>query len=199
MAEEASFGVRRLRQAITNQATCGSGQFELSIDSADRLCRECEDELAQVAWAKDVPAPVDADGKVVPLTTRAMYTHSGKKVNVNAGSPLSYDPDAGEWFVFFDGAVKDRLTALHLHRPDSWERLEEEIERMVPGEGFLSECYYFNEEGLECSECPARGSGSCSRCVALDVLRRAKALAERDAKASTPQSSSHEAKEADRD
>ena len=48
MTEEASLGVARLRQAIANQATCGSGRFELSIESADRLCRECEDELARL-------------------------------------------------------------------------------------------------------------------------------------------------------
>lgn len=49
MTEEASLGVARLRQAVANQATCGSGKFELSIDSADRLCREIEDELARLA------------------------------------------------------------------------------------------------------------------------------------------------------
>ena len=48
MTEEVSFGVRRLRQAIANQATCGSGKFELSIDSADRLFREIDDELARL-------------------------------------------------------------------------------------------------------------------------------------------------------
>lgn len=69
MTEEASLGVARLRQAIANQATCGSGKFELSIDSADRLCSEIEDELARLAWAEDVPVPRDADGMAVPLDT----------------------------------------------------------------------------------------------------------------------------------
>lgn len=180
MAEEVSRGVRRLRQAITNQATCGSGQFELSIDSADRLCRECEDELARLAWAKDVPAPRDADGEVVPLTTKVMYDDDGGEMTIKS---LTFYVDGGFWrtdpecpSVYAIG----RVDLLHLHRPDSWERLEEDIERMAPSEGFSSECYYFDEKGLECSGCLARGSGSCSRCVACDVLRRAKALAERD-------------------
>lgn len=82
MTEEASLGVRRLRQAIANQATCGSGQLELSIDSADRLCRECEDELARLAWAKGVPVPKDADGNVVPLDTTELYTDEGEMVCV---------------------------------------------------------------------------------------------------------------------
>ena len=49
MTEEASLGVARPRQAIANQATCGSGEFELLIDRADRLCRKIDDELARLA------------------------------------------------------------------------------------------------------------------------------------------------------
>lgn len=171
-------GVARLRQAITNQATCGNGQFELSIDSADRLCREIEDEITRFAWAKGVPAPVDADGEAVPLDTDELYTDEGETIRV-----ASICLNGRLWYV--RRAYCDEtywLDELHLNRPDGWERLEEDIERMAPGGGFLSECYYFDEKGLECSECPARGSGSCSRCVACDVMRRAKALAERDVK-----------------
>lgn len=62
MAEETSFGVARLRQAITNQATCGSGKFELSIDSADRLCREIEDERARLV-SRRAKALAERDAK----------------------------------------------------------------------------------------------------------------------------------------
>lgn len=62
MAEEASLGVRRLRQAVASQATCGSGRFELSIDSADRLCRECEEELARLV-SRSAKALAERDAK----------------------------------------------------------------------------------------------------------------------------------------
>lgn len=62
MAEEASLGVARLRQAIANQATCGSGQLKLSIDSADRLCREIDDELARLV-SRRAKALAERDAK----------------------------------------------------------------------------------------------------------------------------------------
>ena len=52
---EEKTGVARLRQAIENQSACGGGQFELSIDSADGLCREIEDQMARLAWAGGAP------------------------------------------------------------------------------------------------------------------------------------------------
>ncbi len=188
-------GIQRLRQAIENQAAAGEASFSLPVDEARATCDEVEDELARVSWAEGVPAPMDADGEVVPLTAKTMYTHSGREIDVNVGNPLSFDPDAGEWFVFFNGAVKDRCAALHLTRPDSWKRLEEDVDRIESGGFDPDECYYFDKEGMKCSECPAKDSRSCSHYIARDVMCRAKALAERDAKALTPQPLPHEAKE----
>ena len=155
MAEEVSFGVRRLRQAITNQATCGSGQFELSIDSADKLCRECEDELARLSWAEGVPAPVDADGEVVPLDATELYTDKGEIVYVN-----SIRFNGITWFVGGENSYKLYwLNTLHRTEPDNWALLEKDVltlvtsERLADPEGDVKECIY-----------------------------RAKALAERDAK-----------------
>lgn len=182
MAEEANFGVRRLRQAITNQATCGSGQFELSIDSADKLCRECEDELARLAWAKGAPVPKDADGEVVPLTTEVMYDEGGEEVQVNhfrlAGHNVG---DRLKWRVReMPGAVLD-LDILHLHHSDSWERLEEDIRNAEKG----GACGYYGREAKPCNErCPAYKDMAtpCAAIALKDAVSRAKALAGRDAK-----------------
>lgn len=201
MAEETSFGVRRLRQAITNQATCG-GQFGLSIDSADKLCREIEDETARLAWADDVPAPKDADGEVVPLTTKVMYTHMGKKIELSEFDLFHSVLSGGfVWRAIRNtghGVNDLRLSCLHLRRPDSWERLEEDIRNAETG----GTCGYYGRETKPCNEdCPANKDqkNPCSAIALKDVLRRAKALAGRDAKASTPQPSPHGAKEADHD
>lgn len=177
MAEETSFGVRRLRQAITNQATCG-GQFELSIDSADRLCRECEEELARLAWAAGVPAPRDADGEVVPLTTEVMYTDRGQKIELGEFYLLHSVPrDGSAWRAIrhVGNNVEDlKLDFLHLRRPDSWKRLEEDAAKGI--------CDYFDHSS--CLKCPGfnHASHSCDKARAQDIVRRAKALAERDAK-----------------
>ena len=155
MAEEVSFGVRRLRQAITNPATCGSGQFELSIDSADRLCRECEAELAQFAWAKSAPVPKDADGEVVPLDATELYADDGEMICVES---IRFNGCA--WFVGGENSYKLYwLNTLHLVQPDSWALLEKDIFT-------LAVCKRLADPKGDAKEC----------------VSRAKALAERDAK-----------------
>lgn len=177
MTEEASLGVRRLRQAIANQATCGSGQLELSIDSADRLCREIDDELARFAWAEGVPAPVDADGEVVPLTTKVMYDDDGEKFRI-ARFRLDLAPGASSMWVAEYAAINGLFPGryvknLHLTRSDGWERLEADVKK--------NPCEYFGMPDEGCDVCPGKDSG-CLNAYARDVIRRAKALAERDAK-----------------
>lgn len=174
MAEETSFGVARLRQAITNQATCGNGQFELSIDSADKLCREIEDELENLSWAKGVPAPRDADGEAVPLTMKVMYDIDGGEHKVNF---YSFGPESGYWKVNIDeqsDSANHVTEGFHLTRPDSWEQLEEDAAKGV--------CDYFGRS--LCLKCPGfnHASHSCDKARAQDIVRRAKALADRDAK-----------------
>lgn len=170
MAEETSFGVRRLRQAITNQATCG-GQFELSIDSADRLCCEIEAELARLAWAAGVPVPRDADGEVVPLTTRLMYTNKGEIIRV-------WDTcfDGHAWYVKgIDRGKMYLIGKLYLAQPDSWKKLEEDVQK-IAGEGI---CGYFGAKACD-ESCPAKCAPvSCSMYALKDILHRAKALAGR--------------------
>lgn len=170
MTEEASFGVARLRQAIANQATCGSGKFELSIDSADRMCRECEDERARLAWAQGVPVPRDADGKIVPLDTAVLYTDEGEMVCVEGIIFNKYS-----WYAMGINTGKTyHLDKLHLNRPDSWEQLEEDADKGV--------CDYFGHG--QCLKCPGynHAGHSCDKARAQDIVRRAKALADRDAK-----------------
>lgn len=153
-------GVARLRQAIANQAACGSGQFELSIDSADKLCREIEVQLSLLAWARGVTLPRDADGEVVPLNTKKLYTDDGEMIRVD-----SICHGARLWHVKRMHSDKTYwLDSLHLCRPDSWERLEEDV-------------------NLGCRDyCERYRLEECEYNVRVHMFERAKALAERDAK-----------------
>lgn len=57
-------------------------------------------------------------------------------------------------------------------RPDSWERLEEDTMK--------SSCAYFGFASKPCSDgdgCPANKPGDCAKFKAVDIVRRAKALA----------------------
>ena len=170
MAEETSFGVARLRQAITNQATCG-GQFELSIDSADKLCREIEDQLALLAWAQGVPAPVDAGGAPVPLTTKVMYGNGGGELEIIFFKFNVHNP-ATHWSAFCENKDGNRgysvVSNIHLRRPDTWEKLEEDAK--------LAPRAYMEKRGMN----PEKTERVAS--MMADLVSRAKALAERDAK-----------------
>ena len=178
-------GSTRLRRAIENQASAGEACFTLPIGEAAAICDECEDELARLSWADGVPAPVDADGTVVPLDTKVMYTHMGKKIELSEFNLFHSVLRGG--FVWraihhVGNSVEDlKLDFLHLRRPDSWERLEEDVEQFEDGG---TACEYFGSELTSCNECksPCSIGANCRDGVARDVLRRAKALAERDAK-----------------
>ena len=121
-------------------------------------------------WFDNIPAPMDANGCVVPLDTKELVCR-GETREVYC---FVYSIGRGSWFVEFGDCVDIRLSDCTM--PDSWERLEGDLEK--------GRCGYFGYADKSCVECPAYGSPncSCSTLFASDVLRRAKALAERDAK-----------------
>ena len=65
-----------------------------------------------------------------------------------------------------------RSLSLTHTRPDSWERLEEDTMK--------GSCAYFGFFGKPCNDgdgCPANKPGDCAKFKAVDIVRRAKALA----------------------
>ena len=185
-------GIKRFRQAIKNQRDAGEGEFRLSFADVEAICKECEDEnldicvdaerqIGRYVWAFGVHAPVDADGEVVPLTTKVMYDECGREVQVNHFRLAGHNfTNRLKWRVReMSGMVLD-LDHLYLRRPDSWERLEKDIGSVSNS----SICAYFGWRGKPCEGCPAFiGENPCCKREAMrDVLRRTKALAERDAK-----------------
>lgn len=170
-------GVARLRQAIENQRDAGEACFTLPIGEAAAICDECEDELTRLSWAKDVPAPKDADGEVVPLTPEELYTSGGMMIRVTYICFIG-----GLWCALSrDSESLLLLNALHLNRPDSWERLEKDVSRAEDKD--ICGYFGFAMNRLCSAQCPARDArDSCAVTAMRDVMRRAKALAERGAK-----------------
>ena len=134
--------------------------------------REVAHQLAQFSWAKDVPAPVDADGRLVPLRTEKLYTGGGEEFSVDGIIYLRGEKcwsvrggrKQSKLFCAFD------LSCLHLAKPDSWGKLEEDARKTT--------CQYFDHVD-SCRGCPAEYSNGCSVHKILDIIRRAKALAVR--------------------
>ena len=130
-------------------------------------------------WFEGVPAPVDNDGNVVPLTTRRLYDGDGQEVSVMEYA-LIYSKYTGVqvWHVMSSDGSIFMLDRCHLVRPDSWERLEKDIQRTAGNDV----CGYYNKAGKPCGDCAAhRTQDNCLLVAMRDVMRRTKALAESDA------------------
>lgn len=128
-------------------------------------------------WYDGVPTPVDKDGNVVPLTTRRLYDGEGHEHEVREIILVNSKLSGGlVWLVKDSDGPILTLSLLHIERPDTWERLEEDIESMSRG---ASACNYFGHgQDIFCSACPVKNlEKPCFVKVARDVFRRSKALA----------------------
>ena len=119
-------------------------------------------------WFDNVPTPVDANGREVPLDTRELV-HKGETRDVLR---IAYSVDIGRWVADLAETSEHPLIS-SCTLPDSWERLEEDSTKGL--------CEFFGMGDAEdCKGCPAYGnrlSIPCSSVMAQDIIRRAKALA----------------------
>lgn len=114
------------------------------------------------------PAPkvLDADGVEIKVgdTVWTLDGLEGVVTKVEDGAAcIAYESDY---------AQREEADNLTHARPDSWERLEEDLKK--------STCDYFGFAPLSCGAgegCPAYEKSSCKDFMALDIIRRAKALA----------------------
>ena len=164
-------GIKRFRQAIKNQQDFGNGEFRLTYHDAKEIAAEIEEELSRLSWAQGVPAPVDADGEVVPLTTEVLYNGTGRELRVRE---IQFTREgAYKWtaYCFPQGhGVADLflVNCTYLHCSDSWERLEKDA-KLAPRD-------YLQGRGMDPDKTDR------IKTITTDIVRRAKALAERDAK-----------------
>lgn len=118
-------------------------------------------------WYDNIPTPVDSNGREVPLGTKELVL-DGKVFEVGC---LAYHNVECAWVVDLVGfASKVPLGYCTLR--DSWERLEEDAVKDA--------CEYFGygDDSIynKYQSCPAYGD-DCGPAMALDLVRRAKALA----------------------
>lgn len=115
-------------------------------------------------WYDNVPAPVDSNGREVPLDTKELV-YRGEAREVCA---FSYNTRYGCWGVYFAGG--DGISLNACTSPDSWEQLEDDAAK--------SPCEYFGHDDGDdsCYDCSAHNRG-CGDWMMRDLVRRAKALA----------------------
>lgn len=93
--------------------------------------------------------------------------------DINPATVVEVDGDAVH-VQYFDGFIFEHKAAQLSHeRPDSWERLEEDAEK--------GNCEYLGRSQSSCDGCYLNGKSACDEYVRIDLVRRARALAEKEA------------------
>ena len=119
-----------------------------------------------------IELPKDAEGREIPLDTTVLFDKDGKEIEV---SRYQYYPKVGPGYWNIK-SVRDkyyRQDEVHLTPPDSWKKLEEDLDRCVTENTI---CRYYSRDGT-CGNCTIYGtSGSCSPKVLEDIKKRIRKL-----------------------
>lgn len=118
-----------------------------------------------------IELPRDAEGREIPLNTKRLYDAGGVPVSIRA---FRYNPNECFWRVErLDGLGAPMTTALRFTQPDSWEKLEEDLDKCV-AEG--TACTYFSKDGT-CQSCSLSNiTTGCSPKVIEDIVSRIRKL-----------------------
>lgn len=118
-----------------------------------------------------IELPRDAEGREIPLNTKRLYDAGGVSVSIRA---FRYNPNECFWRVErLDGLGTPMTTALRFTQPDSWEKLEEDLDKCV-AEGTV--CTYFSKDGT-CQSCSLSNiTTGCSPKVIEDIVSRIRKL-----------------------
>lgn len=116
--------------------------------------------------ATQITLPKDAEGKEVSLDTETLYDEYGESHRVDnfAYFPKFANTD-NEWAVEFDGVNNVRMFVheMYLIQPDSWKKLEEDLDRCISGD---DSCNYFNKSRM-CRDCTINPDSIEYRCDSL--------------------------------
>lgn len=123
-----------------------------------------------------VELPKDAEGREIPLNTETLYTDSGPIFRVEK---FEYVRSMG-WYIY--GYYEDETvhfeampSILHLIQPDSWEKLEEDLDRCIEESDL---CMYYNNQNPDCNKCTISGNESrgCTSIALEDIKKRIRKL-----------------------
>lgn len=99
---------------------------------------------------KNVELPRDAERKEVPLDTKTLYDEYGNQWDIAKFIyDLSGETTDSKWTIEYKNGVRRFVSQMHLTQPDSWENLEEDLDRRISGD---SSCCYFSKSGM-CCDC----------------------------------------------
>lgn len=110
-----------------------------------------------------IKLPKDAEGREIPLDTVVLYDECGTKVSVKEFHFRTLvESQKTEWTIKaqYEGNMyynSFKPKNMYLTPPDSWEKLEEDLDRCIEKDGL---CAYYSPSG-KCSECIISDDGPC--------------------------------------
>lgn len=108
-----------------------------------------------------VELPKDAEGREIPLDTKVLYGDGGTARNI-VYWVFTTDSDLEKkwrncWRAVTDAGRKLDPELMYLTQPDSWEKLEEDLDRCIKADSL---CAYSPSE--ECSTCVLPRDSQCN-------------------------------------
>lgn len=124
-----------------------------------------------------IELPKDAEGREIPLDVDALYDKNGERLAIYA---WEYMPKLkhSKWrvrFLFDNSGVKYYPDEYFLTPPDSWEKLEEDLDRGADALNYEA-CAYFGKSTRPCPSCIANKGETCESVVMRDIASRIRKL-----------------------
>lgn len=114
-----------------------------------------------------IELPKDAEGREIPLDTKRLYDSDGVPVSIRA---FRYNTNECFWRVErLDGLGTTSTTKLRLAPPDSWENLEDDLNKCIEAD---DTCRYYSESGI-CAKCtrPDNDGCGCTTVIFNDIKK----------------------------
>ena len=122
-----------------------------------------------------VELPKDADGREIPLDVEFLYNANGESVKPYSFTFRRYDGFCWEMHLVGVSDLVYDPKSFYLTPPDSWEKLEEDLDRCADAPDY-EECAYFGKDASSCSSCVAGKEASCSKTAMRDIASRIRKL-----------------------
>lgn len=119
--------------------------------------------------------PRDAEGREIPLDTVVLFNARGDAYNIVRWIyTTDYETwsESNTWRAIEESHRAFDPETMYLTRPDSWEKLEEDLDRCIAGDNI---CLYFSPSG-RCRDCANEQNGACDAKVFELVVERIKRL-----------------------
>lgn len=124
-----------------------------------------------------VELPRDAEGREIPLDTVALFGGNGNVYNIVRWiytTDFETWTESNTWRAIAENHRALDPELMYLTPPDSWEKLEEDLDRCIEEDGL---CTYYSPSG-KCSKCIISDDGPChGNSLALkDIKKRIRKL-----------------------